>query len=172
MKKTNVKKLTLTAIFAAIAVVGSLFSVPVFGSKCAPIQHLVNIVAGVLLGPGYGVGMAFCSSLIRNLLGTGSLLAFPGSMVGAFLSAFLYKHTKRLCFAYVGELLGTAILGGLLCYPLVSFVMGKEATLFAYIFPFFVSSAGGTLCAIFFMGILAKSGLLAMCKNVMEGAVQ
>ena len=116
--------------------------------------------------------MAFCSSLIRNLLGTGSLLAFPGSMVGAFLCAFLYKQTKRLSFAYAGELFGTAVLGGLLCYPIASFVMGKEAALFTYIFPFFVSSAGGTLCAIFFIGILSKSGLLAMCKNVMEGTVQ
>ena len=36
MKKSNLKKLTVTAILAAVAVVGSLFSFPVFGSKCAP----------------------------------------------------------------------------------------------------------------------------------------
>ena len=51
MKKFNLKKLTVTAILAAVAVVGSLFSFPVFGSKCAPVQHMVNILAAVTLGP-------------------------------------------------------------------------------------------------------------------------
>ena len=47
---------------------GSLISFPVFGSKCAPVQHMVNIFCAVLLGPGYGVMSAFVASLIRNLL--------------------------------------------------------------------------------------------------------
>ena len=40
MKKSNLKKLTVTAILAAVAVVGSLFSFPVFGSKCAPAHKM------------------------------------------------------------------------------------------------------------------------------------
>ena len=51
MKKSNLKKLTVTAILAAVAVVGSLFSFPVFGSKCAPVQHMVNILCAVTVGP-------------------------------------------------------------------------------------------------------------------------
>ncbi len=82
MKQTNVKKLALAAIFCAVAVVGSMFSIPIMGSKCAPIQHMVNILCAVLLGPLYGVEVAFCSSLLRNLMGIGSLMAFPGSMFG------------------------------------------------------------------------------------------
>ena len=66
--KSNLKKLTVTAIFAAIAVVGSLFSFPVFGSKCAPVQHLVNVLCAVLVGPWWGLAQAFIASLIRNLL--------------------------------------------------------------------------------------------------------
>ena len=31
----QIKKLTLTALFTAVAVVGSMFSFPVLGSKCA-----------------------------------------------------------------------------------------------------------------------------------------
>ena len=34
----NIKKLTLTAFFVAIAVAGSLFSFPVLGSRCSPIH--------------------------------------------------------------------------------------------------------------------------------------
>lgn len=77
MKKVNTKKLATASILCAVAVVGSLFSFPVFGSKCAPVQHMVNIICAVLLGPAYGVGAAFVASLIRNLLGLGSLMASP-----------------------------------------------------------------------------------------------
>ena len=81
MKNTNIQKLTIASVLCAVAVVGSLFSFPVFGSKCAPIQHMVNIICAVMLGPGYGVAVAFCASLLRNLLGLGSLMAFPGSTI-------------------------------------------------------------------------------------------
>ena len=82
MKHTRIQKLTLAGLFCAIAVVGSMFSFPMFGSKCAPIQHMINVLCAVLLGPYYGIGVAFAASLIRNLTGLGSLMAFPGSMVG------------------------------------------------------------------------------------------
>ena len=85
MKHYSAKKLALAGMFCAVAVVGSVFSFPVFGSKCAPVQHMVNILCAVLLGPYYGVGVAFVASLLRNLLGLGSLMAFPGSMFGALL---------------------------------------------------------------------------------------
>lgn len=67
MKKTNIRKVVIAGIFCAVAVVGSLFSFPVFASKCAPVQHMVNILCAVLLGPWYGVGVP-CASLLRNLL--------------------------------------------------------------------------------------------------------
>ena len=96
MKHTNVQKLTLAGLFCAIAVVGSMFSFPMFGSKCAPIQHMINVLCAVLLGPWYGLGAAFAASLIRNLLGLGSLMAFPGSMVGALLCGLAYHKTRSL----------------------------------------------------------------------------
>lgn len=83
--KSNLKKMTLTAIFVAISVVGSMFSFPVFGSKCAPVQHLVNILCAVTVGPWWGLAQAFAASLIRNLTGLGTLLAFPGSICGALI---------------------------------------------------------------------------------------
>ena len=51
MKHYSAKKLALAGMFCAVAVVGSVFSFPVFGSKCAPVQHMVNILCAVLLGP-------------------------------------------------------------------------------------------------------------------------
>lgn len=133
MKKTNVKKLAVAGILCAVAVVGSLFSVPVFGSKCSPVQHMVNILCAVLLGPGYGVCAAFCAALIRNLLGLGSLMAFPGSMFGALLCGVVYWKTRNILGTLIGEVFGTAVLGGLCAYPVAIYVMGQNAAAVALI---------------------------------------
>ena len=85
MSDQRVKKLAVAAVFCAVAVVGSMLSFPAFGSKCAPVQHMVNILCAVLLGPWYGVVVAFAASLLRNLLSLGTLMAFPGSMLGALV---------------------------------------------------------------------------------------
>ena len=167
--KLNLKKLTLTAIFAAIAVVGSLFSFPVFGSKCAPIQHLVNVLCAIFLGPWYGLACAFVSSLIRNALGLGTLLAFPGSMCGAFISGLLYQFIKKRPAAYIGEVLGTSVVGGMLSYPIAYFVLGNAAaTLFTFVVPFLISTAGGTIIAIIMVESFAAAGLITRFKAQME----
>lgn len=44
----NIKKLSTAGVLCAVAVAGSLISFPVFGSKCAPVQHMVNIFCAVL----------------------------------------------------------------------------------------------------------------------------
>lgn len=148
MKNTNVKKLTVAAILCAVAVVGSLFSFPVLGSKCAPVQHMVNIVCAILLGPWYGVGVAVTASLIRNLLGIGSLMAFPGSMFGALLCGIAYWKLKKIFPTLLAEVFGTAILGGLCAYPIAVLLMGQSAgdiAFYAYIIPFLISTAAGAI---------------------------
>ncbi len=155
MKNTNVRKLCMAAFLTALAVVGSLFSFPFLGAKCSPIQHMVNIIAGVYLGPWWAMGAGFCAALIRNITALGSPLAFPGSMVGAFLSGAMYHwilkgrpQYVRLPCAYLGELFGTSVLGGMLAYPIAFLIMGNEqATLFGFVFPFFVSCVVGTAVA-------------------------
>ena len=68
MKNLSIKKLALAGMFCALCVVGSVFSFPMFGSKCAPVQHMVNVLCAVLLGPWWGVGVAFVASLLRTCL--------------------------------------------------------------------------------------------------------
>ncbi len=157
----NSKKLSTAGVLCAVAVAGSLISFPVFGSKCAPVQHMVNIFCAVLLGPGYGVMAAFVASLIRNLLGMGSLMAFPGSMCGALLAGLLYQYGKKLPFAYVGEVFGTGIIGGMLSYPIAYLIMGnKAAALFTFVVPFLISTCGGTIIAIIVTIPMKKAGIL------------
>lgn len=163
MTKINIKKLAIAGVFCAVAVVGSLFSFPVFGSKCAPVQHMINILCAVLLGPGYGVGVAFGASLIRNLLGLGSLMAFPGSMFGALLCGLVYSKTGNLFGTLIGEVFGTAILGGLCAYPIAILFMGQSAAglaFYAYIIPFLISTVGGAVISAVLLYSLKKSNVL------------
>ena len=163
MKNLSVKKLALAGMLCALAVVGSVFSFPIFGSKCAPVQHMVNILCAVLLGPYWGLGVAFVAARLRNLLGLGSLMAFPGSMFGALLCGVVYHKTQKLLPTLVGEVFGTSILGGLCAYPVAILLMGKSAgdiAFYAYIVPFLVSTAGGAVIAGVLLAALQRSGAL------------
>ena len=148
MINNKTKKMVLAGVLCAVAVVGSLFSIPVLGSKCAPVQHMVNILCGVLLGPWYAIGAAFVASLLRNLLGLGSILAFPGSMFGALLCGLLYRSTHSLAGALIGEVFGTGILGGLCAYPLAILFLGQNAgsiAFYVYVMPFMISTVVGAI---------------------------
>ena len=163
MKKTNTRKLALAGVFCAVAVVGSLLSFPVLGSKCSPVQHMVNILCAVLLGPGYGLGAAFAAALIRNLLGLGSLMAFPGSMFGALLCGVAFWKSRNVPLTLFAEVFGTGILGGLCAYPVAILLMGMQAgeiAFYAYIIPFLVSTVGGAVISAVLLGALKNTGIL------------
>ena len=171
MKKVNIKKLAVAAVFCAVAVVGSLLSFPVFGSKCAPVQHMVNILCAVLLGPAYGVGVAFAASLIRNLFGLGSLMAFPGSMFGALLCGLVFWRFKNIPATLLAEVFGTAVLGGLCAYPVAIFLMGQNAAaiaFYAYIIPFLISTAAGAVLSAALIYSLKQAGLLHKMQRTLE----
>ena len=156
----NLRKMILTALFAALGVVLSAFCIPTGAAKCYPIQSLLNVMAAVLLGPAYAVAMAFLTSLIRVMLGTGSFLAFPGSMIGAFCSGLLYRHFHKLTAAYIGEAAGTGILGALAAYPVAACLMSARAALFSFIVPFSISSLIGSAISVMLLKILEHTRLL------------
>lgn len=140
------KKLTISAMFIAIGVLaGQLIYIPIGASKCFPIQHALNVISAVILGPFYGVVNAFCISLLRNFMGTGSILAFPGSMIGALFAGLVYKYTKNNFATALGEVIGTSIIGGLISAPIAVIVMGSEAGAITYVIPFAISSIGGSI---------------------------
>lgn len=165
-RNDTTKKLALAGVFTALAVAGSMLSFPVAGSKCAPVQHMVNILAAVVLGPWWSVGIAFCASLLRNLLGLGSLMAFPGSMVGAFCCGMVYAATRKLALTCGAEAFGTGVLGGIAAYPVAKFLMGiAPAGMFVYVVPFLVSTVVGSILAFVLIAVLEKSGVLAPMRT-------
>ena len=86
-------------------------------------------------------------------------MAFPGSMVGAFLAGILYYKTRKLSLAVLGEVFGTGVIGALLAYPVAKFILGKEMAFFGLIIPFSVSTLGGSIIAIIIILSLKKTAL-------------
>ncbi|WP_040209317.1 energy coupling factor transporter S component ThiW [Neobacillus jeddahensis] len=164
MKKTH--KLTMTAMLIAIGTISSnLVSIPIGFTRVFPVQHFLNVLSAVLLGPYYAVAQALCVSLIRNLMGTGSIFAFPGSMVGALLASLLFLKTRKIYLAFLGEVIGTGILGALLCYPIATLILGQKATLFGFIPLFIFSSFAGALLGFVILTIFIRKNVVMMGES-------
>ena len=161
IKSNLALKLSTSGILIALGVVLSAFYIPIGGAKCFPIQHLINIISAVLLGPFYAVINAFIISLIRNMTGLGSLLAFPGSMIGALIAGLIYQKFKNHRLACLGELIGTGLIGGTIAAPFAVLIMGKEVSLFFFVIPFVLSSLAGSLIAFI---LLESTALIQVIK--------
>lgn len=153
----QINKLTSAALLIAIGTLTAhIIYLPAGISKCFPVQHAINIIGAILLGPKYAISIAFIISCLRNLLGTGSLLAFPGSMLGALCAGLAYKYTSKTYLAILGEILGTGILGALSAWYIAKIALNNQAAAWFFIPPFLVSTIGGSIIAF----ILLKSKLL------------
>ncbi len=140
----NTRKLVIMAMFVAIAVAGSAFvSFPAGVARAYPVQHAINVIAAVSFGPGPAIVIAFMTGLVRILTGTGSLLAFPGGMIGAALAGLFYAWSGRVWMAATGEIIGTGILASLVAVPYAAILMGTEAGAFFFMPAFLVSSISG-----------------------------
>lgn len=163
---TKTHKLTLTAMMIAIGTISSnLFYIPVGFTKVFPVQHFLNVLSAVILGPYYAVAQAFCVSLLRNLLGTGSIFAFPGSMIGALLASLLFWKTRKIYLAFIGEVIGTGIIGALLSYPIATLILGQKATIFGFIPLFIFSSFAGALVGFIILTVFFRKKVLVVRDN-------
>ncbi|KDR96244.1 energy coupling factor transporter S component ThiW [Peptoclostridium litorale DSM 5388] len=161
----NVRKLTFSALLVAIGTItGHMVYIPVGVAKCFPMQHTINVISAVLLGPWYSLANAFLISLLRNILGTGSPLAFPGSMIGAAIASFAYLKSRNMYFAAAGEIAGTGIIGALLSFPMAYFIMGKQVGALFFIIPFTASTIGGSLIALAILKSAQFSGVFKSIK--------
>lgn len=150
--------LTVAALLVAIGTLSAhLIYLPVGGARIFPVQHAINVLAGVLLGPWWAAGTAFAISLLRNLVGTGSLMAFPGSIFGAFLAGLLFQKTHKKVFAALGEVVGTGFIGALVAFPIARFLLGLDVAAFFYVAPFLSSTVGGSIIGYAILGILERN---------------
>lgn len=138
MEKKRIHKLTLLALMIALDVVLS----PLMRIEgMAPMSSVMNIIAGVLLGPLYGTLMALVCALIRMTMLGIPPLALTGAVFGAFFAGLFYKFGGKLGWSMVGEIFGTGILGSLLSYPVMVWFTGSQQELYWLIYtPRFVGA--------------------------------
>ena len=161
MKRTttlnNTKKMVLTAMFACLAFVLSTF---VYFPTMAPFQHFVNVLAAVVLGPGYGCMSALICGLLRMMSGR-TIQAVTGAIFGPILGGWIYRKTKNIYLVWIGEVIGTGFLGAMASYPFMCWFYGLEAVSPFYYIPFYTPSAAvGGLMGVMVYFVLKRSGLL------------
>ena len=75
---------------------------------------------------------------------------------------YAFHRRKQLPAAYIGEVVGTGIIGGMLSYPIAAVLMGNQtAALFTFVVPFLISTVGGTIMAIVITMTMKKTKVLA-----------
>lgn len=168
MHRAVIRKIALAGILTAIGVLGGTLSVPVGFTRCCPMQSIINVVGGIFLGPWYSLGTAFCISLLRNILGTGTIMAFPGSMCGALLAGLLYQWKPRLWASCLGEIVGTGILSAFLAWPIAIFVLGKACGPFTYFLPFMAAALTGVVIASVLIVVMDRTGALSAMHRLAD----
>jgi len=131
-RKPRTLKIALTAVLTALGVVLSPYLwFPAGGSKAYPGQHLINVIAGVLLGPIYTAIVATMIGIVRNALGIGTIFAFPGGLPGGIVVGIAYILAKKkirnpmaMIVAASTEPIGTVLIGGTASWYLVDPFIG------------------------------------------------
>lgn len=162
----NLLKLSTIAMLIALGVVIS----PIlrFEGMC-PMAHLINITCSVLLGPWYSLLCASVIGVIRMLTMAIPPIALTGAVFGAFLSGVLYKATKgSIAAAFLGEVVGTGIIGALISYPVMSIFSPREGLYLFFYLPTFIPGTliGGSIAYVFLRKLSANGALQSIQKKL------
>ena len=154
----STKKIALVAVLVATTVVLSPINFPVGSSKCYPAQHMINGIAGVLLGPWYAAVMALFTGVIRNMLSLGTLHAFPGGIPGALVVGIFYRYVKKTDLAALTEPLGTVVIGATISALVVAPYLGKSFTVAFWWVAFAASSIPGSIIGFIVLTAIRRLG--------------
>jgi energy-coupling factor transport system ATP-binding protein len=158
---STTRRAAYSVVLAALAVALSPISIPTGVAKLSPTQHMINVLAGALLGPWWGLGVAFVTSVVRNALGLGTPLAFPGSIFGVVLAGLAYRASRNAYLTALGEVVGTGVIGATVGALVVApFIMNKPLGLATLIAPFLLSSVLGAALGVLGLQVLRRAGFL------------
>jgi len=127
---------------------------------------MVNAIAGVLLGPWYAAVMATAAGVVRNMLGTGTIFAFPGGIPGALVVGFTHRYLLKRDYAALTEPIGTGLIGAALSALIVGpiamelGIIGKTMTFDAFVVAFLASSIPGSILGFVALLAVRRGGVL------------
>ncbi len=161
VRRSETRRVAYAVVLAALAVALSPISIPTGIARLSPTQHLINVLAGALVGPWWGLGVALATSIVRNALGLGTPLAFPGSIFGVVLAGLIYRATRNAYLTALGEVVGTGPIGATAAALLVApYIMGTSIGLTVLIVPFLLSSVVGAALGVLGLLVLRRAGFL------------
>lgn len=163
--RVKTRKLILAAMFACLAFVLNTF---VYFPAMAPFQHFVDVLAAVFLGPWYACAAAFLCGVMRMLSGR-TIQAVAGAVFGPILGGLLYRKTKNIYLVWVGEVIGTGLIGAMVSYPLMKIFYGLDAQSPFYYIPFYTPSAVvGAAMGVMVLLVLKRGGVLQRLQDQLE----
>ena len=172
MEKERIRTFRMVMLATMVAI-GVVISPILRIEGMCPTAHLINIVCSVLMGPWYSLLCATMIGVIRMMFMGIPPLALTGAVFGAFLSGVFYRVSKgRIICAVIGEVIGTGIIGSLVSYPVMAFLMGREGLTAFFYTPMFIGATlmGGTVAYIF-LKALSRAGLLVKFQQSLGGKV-
>ena len=136
-KKNEIKKITLSAMFLALAFVMPFLTgqIPQIGSMLCP-MHIPVLLCGFFCGAPWGIGVGFIAPILRSFT-LGMPVMFPAALCMAFelaaygfVAGWLYhKLPKRKVNVYV-SLLSAMVIGRLVWGIAMFCCMGFSASKF------------------------------------------
>lgn len=156
-RKLNIRKMVLCAMFACLAFVLNTF---VYFPAMAPFQHFVDVAAAVFLGPWWACISALLCGVMRMMSGR-TIQAVTGAVFGPILGGLLWRKAKNVYLVFVGEVIGTGLLGAMASYPLMKWFYALDAQSPFYYIPFYTPSAvvGGAM-GVMVVLLLKKANVL------------
>ena len=163
--RVKTRKLILAAMFACLAFVLNTF---VYFPSMAPFQHFVDVLAAVFLGPWYACASAFLCGVMRMMSGR-TIQAITGAVFGPILGGLLYRKTKNIYLVWVGEVIGTGVVGAIASYPLMKLFYGLDAQSPFYYIPFYTPAAVvGAAMGVMVLLVLKRGGVLQRLLDQVE----
>jgi energy coupling factor transporter S component ThiW len=130
------KRISLFIVIVSLGIIiAPLLWFPFFTTKAYPGQHLINALAGVMLGPWWAAAAAILIGIVRNILGIGTIYAFPGGIPGGVVVGLVYlvtRRSKRPAIRYLAALaepIGTVLIGGTLSLAVIAPIIGDPRLL-------------------------------------------
>ena len=146
MKKTNLVKMILSALFLALAFVLPFLTgqIPSIGAMLCPL-HIPVLLCGFICGPSWGLAVGFIAPLLRSfilgmppLFPTALCMAFELAAYGAIAGLLYMLLPKKKIYIYA-SLLSAMIIGRLVWGAVMLIVMGVSGG--AFTFAIFITQA-------------------------------
>jgi len=164
MSTINNKKISLATVLTALGIVlASFLWFYVLDTMASPGQHLINAMAGVLLGPLWAAFIAFEIGIIRMSLGWGTIFSIPGGIPGGVVVGLFYWLLRKYAGRYAElaaftEPIGTIFIGGTLAVYLFAPLQGKSWLLIPIWIGWSLSCIPGAVAGFIILRILRAAG--------------